>query len=53
MRKLAQEEGAAVKEHKLIAARKQLDEAEPQQRKKPRPDARRPSRPGKSNPAMK
>ncbi|MCM3703665.1 endonuclease MutS2 [Paenibacillus macerans] len=34
LRKLALEEGAAVKEHKLIAARKQLDEAEPPQRKK-------------------
>lgn len=34
LRKLALEEGAAVKEHKLIAARKQLDEAEPKQRKK-------------------
>lgn len=34
LRQLALEEGAAVKEHKLIAARKQLDEAEPQQRKK-------------------
>lgn len=34
LRKLALEEGASVKEHKLIAARKQLDEAEPQQRKK-------------------
>lgn len=29
LRKLAMEEGASVKEHKLIAARKQLDEAEP------------------------
>lgn len=29
LRKLALEEGASVKEHKLIAARKQLDEAEP------------------------
>ena len=27
------EEGASVKEHKLIAARKQLDEAEPEKRK--------------------
>jgi DNA mismatch repair protein MutS2 len=34
LRKLAQEEGASVKEHKLIAARKQLEEAEPAQRKK-------------------
>lgn len=34
LRRLAMEEGASVKEHKLIAARKQLDEAEPQQRKK-------------------
>lgn len=34
LRKLAQEEGASVKEHKLIAARKELDEAEPKQRKK-------------------
>lgn len=34
LRRLALEEGASVKEHKLIAARKQLDEAEPAQRKK-------------------
>ncbi|MFM9277040.1 endonuclease MutS2 [Paenibacillus jiagnxiensis] len=34
LRKLAQEEGAAVKEHRLIAARKELEEAEPKQRKK-------------------
>lgn len=34
LRRIAQEEGAAVKEHKLIAARKQLEEAEPAQRKK-------------------
>ncbi|MNH79335.1 Endonuclease MutS2 [compost metagenome] len=34
LRKLALEEGASVKEHKLIAARKQLDEAEPAKRKK-------------------
>ncbi|MFD1178492.1 endonuclease MutS2 [Paenibacillus puldeungensis] len=34
LRKLAQEEGAAVKQHKLIAVRKQLDEAEPERRKK-------------------
>ncbi|MFB5267954.1 endonuclease MutS2 [Paenibacillus enshidis] len=34
LRKLALEEGAAVKEHRLIAARKELDEAEPKQRKK-------------------
>ncbi|WP_059046352.1 endonuclease MutS2 [Paenibacillus rubinfantis] len=34
LRRLAMEEGAAVKEHKLIAARKELDEAEPQKRKK-------------------
>ncbi|MGG6312486.1 endonuclease MutS2 [Paenibacillus macerans] len=34
LRRLAQEEGAAVKEHKLIAARKQLDDALPQGRKK-------------------
>lgn len=34
LRRLALEEGAAVKEHKLIAARKELDEAEPQRRKK-------------------
>ncbi|MEF2966924.1 endonuclease MutS2 [Paenibacillus sp. M1] len=34
LRKLALEEGAAVKEHKLIEARKRLEEAEPQQRKK-------------------
>ncbi|MDO7907402.1 endonuclease MutS2 [Paenibacillus sp. JX-17] len=34
LRQLALEEGASVKEHKLIAARKQLDDAEPKQRKK-------------------
>ncbi|MDU4697903.1 MAG: endonuclease MutS2 [Paenibacillus sp.] len=34
LRRLAMEEGAAVKEHKLIAARRELDEAEPQKRKK-------------------
>lgn len=34
LRKLALEEGASVKEHKLIAARKRLDEAVPEQRKK-------------------
>lgn len=34
LRKLAQEEGAAVKQHKLIAVRKQLDDAEPERRKK-------------------
>lgn len=34
LRKLALEEGASVKEHKLIAARKQLDDAEPQRLKK-------------------
>ncbi|MDR9856847.1 endonuclease MutS2 [Paenibacillus sp. VCA1] len=34
LRQLAKEEGAAVKEHKLIAARKRLEDAEPQQRKK-------------------
>ncbi|UNK17440.1 endonuclease MutS2 [Paenibacillus sp. N3/727] len=34
LRKLAQEEGASVKEHKLIAARKRLDEAEPEQKRK-------------------
>lgn len=33
LRKLAKEEGASVKEHKLIAARKQLDEAEPNERR--------------------
>jgi len=32
LRKLAMEEGASVKEHKLIAARRQLDEAEPERR---------------------
>ena len=32
LRKLAMEEGASVKEHKLIAARRQLDEAEPAHR---------------------
>ncbi|GGF85242.1 endonuclease MutS2 [Paenibacillus aceti] len=37
LRLLAMEEGASVKEHKLIAARKQLDEAEPAQRKKAAP----------------
>lgn len=34
LRELAMSEGASVKEHKLIAARKQLEEAEPKQRKK-------------------
>ncbi|AWB43947.1 endonuclease MutS2 [Paenibacillus sp. CAA11] len=34
LRRLAQEEGAAVKQHKLIEARKALEEAEPKQRKK-------------------
>ncbi|WP_434752119.1 endonuclease MutS2 [Paenibacillus amylolyticus] len=34
LRQLALEEGASVKEHKLIAARKQLDEAEPEKRRK-------------------
>lgn len=34
LRKLAMEEGASVKEHKLIAARKGLEEAEPAVRKK-------------------
>lgn len=34
LRLLAMEEGASVKEHKLIAARKQLDDAEPAMRKK-------------------
>lgn len=34
LRQLAMEEGASVKEHKLIAARKQLDEAEPEKRRK-------------------
>jgi DNA mismatch repair protein MutS2 len=34
LRELAQAEGAAVKEHKLIAIRKQLEEAEPKARKK-------------------
>lgn len=34
LRQLAKEEGASVKEHKLIAARRMLDEAEPQQKKK-------------------
>ncbi|WP_438347278.1 endonuclease MutS2 [Paenibacillus sp. FA6] len=34
LRELAMAEGASVKEHKLIAARKQLEEAEPKQRKK-------------------
>jgi len=33
LRRLAQEEGASVKEHKLIEARRRLDEAEPQLRK--------------------
>lgn len=31
---MAQEEGASIKEHKLIASRKRLDDAEPQQGKK-------------------
>ncbi|HEY4391280.1 MAG TPA: endonuclease MutS2 [Paenibacillus sp.] len=35
LRLLAMEEGASVKEHKLIAARKQLDDAEPTMRKNP------------------
>lgn len=34
LRQLAKEEGASVKEHKLISARRMLDEAEPQQKKK-------------------
>lgn len=34
LRRLAMEEGASVKEHKLIAARRQLDEAEPEARTK-------------------
>jgi DNA mismatch repair protein MutS2 len=34
LRKLALEEGASVKEHKLIEARKRLDDAEPSPRKK-------------------
>lgn len=34
LRKMALEEGASVKEHRLIAARRQLDEAAPAQRKK-------------------
>ncbi|MBD7966873.1 endonuclease MutS2 [Paenibacillus gallinarum] len=34
LRKMALEEGASVKEHKLIAARKGLEEAEPAERKK-------------------
>lgn len=34
LRKLALEEGASVKEHKLIAARKQLDDAEPKRKSK-------------------
>lgn len=34
LRQLAKEEGASVKDHKLIAARKQLDDAEPTQKKK-------------------
>ncbi|MHA0856629.1 endonuclease MutS2 [Paenibacillus sp. CMAA1364] len=34
LRELAMTEGASVKEHKLIAMRKQLEEAEPKQRKK-------------------
>lgn len=33
LRKLALEEGASVKEHKLIAARKELEEAEPKRKK--------------------
>lgn len=33
LRKLAQEEGASVKEHKLIEARRKLDQAEPQLKK--------------------
>lgn len=34
LRRLAMEEGASVKEHKLIEARRRLDEAEPSPRKK-------------------
>lgn len=34
LRRMAQEEGASVKEHRLIAARKQLEEAAPKQRQK-------------------
>lgn len=37
LRRLAMEEGASVKEHKLIEARRRLDEAEPEQRKKEKP----------------
>ncbi|MBD2848449.1 endonuclease MutS2 [Paenibacillus sp. IB182496] len=39
LRRLAREEGAAVKEHKLIEARRKLDEAAPQPRKPSRPAA--------------
>lgn len=45
LRRLAQEEGAAVKEHKLIAARKQLEDAEPQRRKKAGAAARKAAKP--------
>lgn len=37
LRKLAMEEGASVKEHKLIEARRRLDEAEPAPRRKTAP----------------
>lgn len=49
LRKLALEEGASVKEHKLIAARKRLDEAEPEQKRKAagqRPKEKRKIEPG-------
>lgn len=49
LRKLAMEEGASVKEHKLIAARKRLDEAEPEQKRKAagqRPKEKRKIEPG-------
>ncbi|XEC93469.1 endonuclease MutS2 [Paenibacillus tarimensis] len=40
LRKLALEEGASVKEHKLIEAKRKLDEATPEQRKPGRPAAK-------------
>lgn len=45
LRKLAMEEGASVKEHKLIEARRKLDEAQPQARsKKPAKSGAKPPR---------
>lgn len=41
LRKLALEEGASVKEHKLIEAKRKLDEASPELQKKKRPAGRK------------